>query len=170
MFVSAVTQAAEAWRPGWNAGTIAAPVGTLGHVHLVLAAGLTLAIALVAQRVRSRGKRRELTWDCGYAEPTPRMQYTSGAFGSTVAGWFSPVLRPERSLRRPRGLFPGRAAFLVRVPEAVLERMIEPVAGIVLRVSTLVRRLQHGRVQFYVVYVAVGLAAVGTLVVLEGRP
>jgi hydrogenase-4 component B len=75
-----------------------------------------------------------------------------------------------RTLRRPRGLFPARARYLERVPETVLERVVEPIAGVILRGSTLVRRLQHGRLQFYIVYVVAGLAAVGTIVVLEARP
>jgi hypothetical protein len=33
-----------------------------------------------------------------------------------------------------------------------------------------VRRLQHGRLQFYVLYIVVGLAALGVLVLIGGRP
>jgi hydrogenase-4 component B len=96
------------------------------------------------------------------------MQYTSGAFASTVTAWFAPVLQPERDLRRPRGLFPRPSLYLQRVPETVLEWIIEPIAAVILRTSTLVRRLQHGRLQFYIVYVVAGLAAVAAIVVLEG--
>ena len=55
-----------------------------------------------------------------------------------------------------------------RVPETVLERIIAPVAAAIMRVSTAVRRLQHGRLQFYILYVVAGLMAVGVLVLLGG--
>jgi hydrogenase-4 component B len=42
--------------------------------------------------------------------------------------------------------------------------MIVPAAEVILRLSTATRRLQHGRLQFYIVYVVVGLAAIATLV------
>ena len=96
------------------------------------------------------------------------MQYTSGSFAGIAAGWFAWVLRPERKLRRPRGYFPAEAIRLERVPETVLERIIAPVGAAIMRVSTAVRRLQHGRLQFYILYVVAGLIALGVLVLLGG--
>ena len=52
------------------------------------------------------------------------------------------------------------------MPETVLEHVVQPLGDVVMRVSMTVRRLQHGRLQFYIVYVVVGLAALGTLVLL----
>ena len=147
-----------------------APLYTLGTVHGVIAVIGLLAVAVLWRRVHALGLRRAPTWDCGYAAPGPRMQYTSGAFARTAARWFSPILQPERVLRRPRGLFPHRAVYLERTPETVLERVVAPFAHAVLCVSTMVRRLQHGRLQFYIVYVVAGLAAVGIMVMLEARP
>jgi hydrogenase-4 component B len=166
----AIERAIGAWRPTWAGAAMPAPLDTLGSVHVGLAVLLILAGAGLWRRAINPGLRRGLTWDCGFASPSPRMQYTSGSFGNTAARWFSPVLQPERTLRRPRGLFPSRAMYLQRVPETVLERVIGPVAGVVMRGSTFVRRLQHGRLQFYIVYVVAGLAAIGTIVVMEGRP
>ena len=78
------------------------------------------------------------------------------------------VLQPERKLRRPRGHFPAEAIRLERVPETVLERIIAPVGAAIMQVSTAVRRLQHGRLQFYILYVVAGLIALGVLVLLGG--
>ena len=64
---------------------------------------------------------------------------------------------------------PGRSACRVeRVPETVLEKLIGPVGEGALRVSTAVRRLQHGRLQSYILYLVAGLAALALLVLLEG--
>jgi hydrogenase-4 component B len=96
------------------------------------------------------------------------MQYTGGSFAGIAAGWFSWVLQIERVVHRPRGPFPAGASRVERVPESVLERVVEPVAGVVMLLSTAVRRLQHGRLQFYLVYLLAGVAGLGLLVLLEG--
>jgi hydrogenase-4 component B len=96
------------------------------------------------------------------------MQYTSASFGGIVAGWFRWILQPERKMRRPRGYFPAEAIRLERIPETVLERIIDPVSVAIMQLSTAVRRLQHGRLQFYILYVLAGLIALGVLVMLGG--
>ena len=138
-----------------------------GHVGLG-APGLTLAADRwrrclpVAEGARPTDFAANLTWDCGYAAPIARMQYSSGSFAGIAAGWFGWILRPERKLRRPRGQFPGEAIRLEAIPETVLERVIGPIGMAIMQVSTAVRRLQHGRLQFYILYVFAGLVALGS--------
>src|ERR1039457_2815010 len=67
-----------------------------------------------------------------------------------------------------RGPFPAEAIRLERIPETVLDRIIGPVSVAIMQVSTSVRRLQHGRLQFYILYVVAGLIALGVLVLLGG--
>jgi hydrogenase-4 component B len=57
---------------------------------------------------------------------------------------------------------------LERFPETVLERIIGPVSVAIMRLSTAVRRLQHGRLQFYILYVLAGLIALGVLAMWGG--
>ena len=71
-------------------------------------------------------------------------------------------------MQKPRGHFPAAALRLERIPETVLERVIGPVSVVILQVSTAARRLQHGRSQFYILYVVAGLIALGVLVILGG--
>jgi hydrogenase-4 component B len=40
----------------------------------------------------------------------------------------------------------------------------------IMQVSTATRRLQHGRLQFYILYVVAGLIAIGAVVLLGGAP
>jgi hydrogenase-4 component B len=159
-FWPAIARACTAWHPAWAAG-VAGPLTTLGS----LASGA----ALLWFAVRRRGLRRAPTWDCGYAAPSPRMQYSSGSFAGIAGGWFAWVLLPVRRIRRPRSPFPGAAILLERLPETVLERAIDPAARAILHVSTAVRRLQHGRLQYYIAYIVVGLSALGTLVAFRTR-
>jgi len=168
LFWPAVARAVGVWHPAWSPTGAPAPLFTLGAVHLVLAALLVAAAAWLWTKAQVNGWRRGLTWDCGYAAPAARMQYSSGSFAGIGAGWFAWILQPVRNLRRPRGLQPVVALRLEYVPETVLERVIGPAAEVILQVSTTVRRLQHGRLQSYILYIVAGLAALSGLVLLGG--
>jgi hydrogenase-4 component B len=170
LFWPVVARVVGSWRPAWITVEAAAPLLTLGAVHVGLAILVLMAAAWLWRKAHANSLRRGLTWDCGYAMPAARMQYTSASFGGIVAGWFGWVLQPERKMRRPRGPFPAEAIRLERIPETVLDRIIGPVSVAIMQVSTSVRRLQHGRLQFYILYVVAGLIALGVLVLLGGAP
>jgi hydrogenase-4 component B len=126
------------------------------------------AAAWLWRKALANGLRQGVTWDCDFATPTARMQYTSGSFAGIATGWFRWILQPERRLRRPRGHFPATAIRLERIPETVLERLLTPASVVILQFSTSVRRLQHGRLQFYILYLVAGLLGLGVLVLLGG--
>ena len=121
------------------------------------------------RRVQHNGVSRAGTWDCGYAAPTPRMQYTAGSFAGIITGWFDWILRPERHAHLPRGNFSRARRFRWNTRrKPCWNTSSNPPARLVMRISTAVRRLQHGRVQFYILYLLVGLAALAILVVMGG--
>ncbi|MDD2765876.1 MAG: proton-conducting transporter membrane subunit [Opitutaceae bacterium] len=166
----AVAQAAAAWHPAWTAEAPPSALATLSLAQAILAVLFLAAGVALWRRVRACGLRRAPTWDCGFAAPTARMQYTGGSFAGITTGWFSWLLLPERLLRRPRGPFPAHAGRTERLPETVLEKIIVPTGEAVMRASTAARRLQHGRLQFYIVYLAGGLIVLALLIWLEGMP
>jgi hydrogenase-4 component B len=163
-----VSRVVASWRPARGVIASPAPLAMLSSVHVALAVLILLSAVWLWRKSNNNGLQRRLTWDCGYAAPTARMQYVSASFAGIVSGWFRWVLQPERKLHRPRGHFPAEAIRIERVPDTVLERIIGPIATGILQVSSAVRRLQHGRLQFYILYVLVGLIALGVLVLLGG--
>jgi hydrogenase-4 component B len=168
LFWPDISRAVVVWNPAWTTAEMPAPLVTLSAAQIVLAVLVLTAAVWLWRQARANGLQRGPTWDCGYAAPTARIQYTSGSFAGVAAGWFGWILQPERKLRRPRGYFPTEAIRLERVPETVLERIVAPVGARIMDVSTAARRLQHGRLQFYILYVVAGLAALGLLVVIGG--
>ncbi|MBI2513326.1 MAG: NADH-quinone oxidoreductase subunit H [Opitutae bacterium] len=164
----AVARAAGAWNPAWGALEAPVPLFTLGAVNAALAALFVVAAAWLWRKALGNGLRRGLTWDCGYAAPSARMQYTSGSFAGIAAGWFFWILRFERKSHKPRGPFPGEARRVERVPETVLEHVLGPASDAILRLSTAVRRLQHGHLQSYILYLLGGVVALGVLVLSGG--
>jgi hydrogenase-4 component B len=170
LFWPALAIASAAWQPALtNTNTLpSAPLVTLGTFHLALAALVILAAIILWRRVQRNGVSRAGTWDCGYAAPTPRMQYTAGSFAGIITGWFDWILRSQRHAHLPKEIFPAHADFAEHTPETVLEIVVEPASSLVMRVSMAVRHLQHGRVQSYIFYLLLGLVALAILAVMGG--
>jgi len=162
----AVARAVGGWNPTWAGRAQTAPLAMLSAIQVTLALVACVVGFALWWRSRANGLSRAVTWDCGYAAPTARMQYTSGSFAGIASGWFVWLLQPERKLRRPRGPLPETASRMERVPETVLERVLTPAGDAVMKVSDVVLRLQHGRLQAYILYVVAGLVVVGVLVLL----
>ena len=170
LFWPAISAAIGGWRPEWTNTKPPAALLVLGSCQSAIALAALLAGFCLWRAVRAKGVRRGLTWDCGFARPTARMQYTSGSFAGIPTIWFQWLLQPERIGRRPRGLMPENAHRMERVPETILERVIVPIRNAVLQFSMAARRLQHGRLQAYILYLAAGLVVMGIVVWLGGKP
>ena len=164
----AIARAIEVWRPAWAGSAAPAPLASLGLAHGGLAVVGTVAGWWLWRRARHRRLTHALTWDCGYATPTARMQITAGSFASTITEWFAFILRPVRHEQRPQGHFPDSACTSTHTPETVLQRVIEPASRLIMRGSLVARRLQHGRAQSYVLYLLIGLAVLTAWVFLGG--
>lgn len=149
----------------WGTLAAGAPIGALTAFAL-LAAVLLAAGAAVVWRLRDpQVDRGGVTWDCGYAAPTSRMQYTASSFADTLVRAFRFVLRPRRHRPPAEGatpeegaaLFPAPARFASHVPDVVLDEAVTPALGLAGSVAERARFLQSGHAQAYVVYVFVTL-------------
>jgi hydrogenase-4 component B len=133
------------------------PLGRL----VVLAAGMWTLIGLFGwlrlRLVSGRQIGTATTWDCGYADPTPRMQYTSSSFAQPLTTLFGPLLRPVVRFAPPTGLFPRQASFASDTPDLAHRGVFVPVFGLVDRAGAKLRWLQHGNVHLYVLYIALTL-------------
>ena len=167
-FWSALVRAVGAWCPAWSSVETPASLEVLGWAHGVLAVGALSATWWLWRKVAQRGVRRSLTWDCGYALPTPRMQYTAGSFAGIITEWFGWILHPERRGEAVEEVFPVRAIFSEHTPETVLEHVVYPMGGVVMRLSAAARRLQYGRLQAYLLYLVIGLAVLAGLILIGG--
>ena len=104
-----------------------------------------------------RSVRTAVTWDCGYAQPTARMQYTASSFAQPLTGLFASVLRTRRRLEPPQGILPREASLATNTPDVARERVYRPVfTGIDSALGRL-RWLQHGNVHLYVLYIGLTL-------------
>ena len=167
-FWPSVARAVGAWQPAWSGTRPAAPLGGIGNFHIVLAVLGAAAAWGLWRLVRRREMVRSLTWDCGFAAPSARMQYTAGSFAGILTGWFAWILMPVRHGSLPEGLFPKMACREEHTPETVLERVVQPAGGAIMRLALAARRVQHGTVQAYLLYLLIGVAALAALALAGG--
>jgi hydrogenase-4 component B len=168
VFWPAVLRTVDVWNPVWTGAETPVALSALGMFHLALAVLALAAAGWLWGRARRGGLTRAMTWDCGYVLPTPRMQYTAGSFAGIITEWFAWILRPVRHEHRPTETLPLNASFSEHTPETVLEYAVEPAGGVVMQFSMAARRLQHGRVQAYLIYLLIGLAALAVVVLVGG--
>jgi hydrogenase-4 component B len=117
---------------------------------LVCILALWLFLYLIG-RVRHRG----LTWDCGYAQPTSRMQYTASSFAQMIVSMFSWILRPRGGQQQVSGAFPKPAGMHTHVDDVVLDRVIVPGFHDLEQRFGWFRRFQQGLTQNYMLYILI---------------
>jgi hydrogenase-4 component B len=101
------------------------------------------------RRVYHGRVRRADPWDCGYPEQDARMQDTAEGFGQPIRQIFESFMRVERERPDPFDRHP-------RYTSASLDKLwfllYEPIAKLAGWLSTQAGRLQHGRIQWYLIY------------------
>jgi len=115
-------------------------------------------VALVRRRLLAGHPVGEtVTWDCGYAAPTARMQYTGSSFAQPLTELFRPLLGTRKKFTPLAGYFPAPTTLTTDTPDVSRERVYRPVFGLVEAGLSRLRWLQHGNVQLYVLYIALTL-------------
>jgi hydrogenase-4 component B len=143
----------------WWRGVDASPILAVTPLRLLPLAGATLlgmsgVVYLVLRRAMSPGTAaRPGTWDCGYAAPSSRMQYTGSSFGQILVSLLSWALWPRIRRKRVRGLFPTNGRFRSEVPDTVLDRAVVPGLRSAAGFLRWMRLLQQGQIQVYVLYI-----------------
>jgi len=137
--------------------------GAIRGLTSVVYVSVTLLLAtgglFLIRRLLPRGRQQTETgtWDCGYARPTPRMQYTASSFAQPLVDLFRTLLGTRKRGIAVRGFFPPRATFETDTPDAAQERLFAPLFQSIDRLVAPIRRMQHGRVHEYLLYIAATL-------------
>ncbi|OGR39794.1 MAG: hypothetical protein A2051_06580 [Desulfovibrionales bacterium GWA2_65_9] len=143
------------------------PLETISVLAVALAAA-TLLLGLAACRRASKAPQTG-TWDCGYAQPTSRMQYTASSLAQMIVEMFGWVLRPHVQEPRIEGLFPQPTKMQSHVDEVVLDRMLVPLGRRVEHWFAWFHQFQQGLTQHYVLYILIAVVLMlGSLIPVDG--
>ena len=136
-----------------------APLGSISAMALTLIALLVVASAGLWWRMRSGGVAFAPTWGCGFAAPTPRMQYTSSSFAEMLVGLFGWALRPRVDRVQITELLPPASSFHSEVRDPVLDELVLPAFRFSAWLVSWFRVFQQGKIQAYLLYMFVALVA-----------
>jgi formate hydrogenlyase subunit 3/multisubunit Na+/H+ antiporter MnhD subunit len=133
---------------------LAAPLPWLA---VALLGGVTaVALGRIWLRWR-RPARAGVTWDCGYAQPAPTMQYTASSLSQPITRVLQPALHTAVRWTPPRALMPGALEWESRTPERALAEIYRPAFVRLAQLLGFFTRFQEGQVMVYLRYVGVAL-------------
>jgi len=135
-----------------------APAGALQPWTLALAIALPALLGLSYLWMARRPAATAGTWDCGYARPTPRMQYTASSFAASILELFRWILRPHAARMRLTALFPRPARFFSHAGDIVLDGCLIPLWAGIKGLLVDRRTRQQGSIQRYLISICLALA------------
>jgi len=121
--------------------------------------GLLLFMAL--RRVLLQGRKIDSvsTWDCGYARPSARMQYTASSYAQPIVDFLKGILRPQKHGIALSKYFPSDSSFKTETADMFQETVFRPLFRLVHRLAGKLTWFQHGRLQLYILYILFTLVA-----------
>lgn len=127
----------------------AAPIAFIGILSVVVVTYLLL-------HARAGALRRVPLWDCGFEKVTSRMQYTATSFAMPLRRIFGFLFSIKEHVRlHPPGAnpaYPERLYYHLRVRDRFWMWIYQPVVDASFWLSRRIGRMQHGRIQIYLIY------------------
>ncbi len=122
---------------------------------------LIIIFAVVYLGKRLLHKRRVAsTWGCGYANPSPRMQYTGSAFINPLSYFLKPLLYRSSDKHIVDGYFPIKLQYEEEVLDYVDKGIIQFICRAVKRFYHIFDRIHNGRTNSYITYLMLALLAI----------
>lgn len=156
MLVSGTVQAESPF--GWLWITPVAPERASYSAPIVFLGILSfVALAYLFLHARKTAIRRGPIWDCGFEKLTSRMQYNSTSFAMPlrrIFGFLFSIKETTRAHGNPNAspMFQERYIYNLKVRDMFWYALYKPVSDLSFRASKKVGRLQHGRIQIYLLY------------------
>jgi NADH:ubiquinone oxidoreductase subunit 5 (subunit L)/multisubunit Na+/H+ antiporter MnhA subunit len=144
----------------WTHESLSVTMTGLTMLSAVAASFLCVMLALVLLRrrlLRHRQMSHTVTWGCGYAMPTAKMQYTASSFSEPLTRLFRRILGTSFREQRPGSYFPVTAHLASHTPDVIKEQGFLPVFAGARRGLQQLRWIQQGRVQLYLAYIFTAL-------------
>jgi len=141
--------------------------GLFDHIQapLILIVGISLTFAALAavlawlrcKRLAGRIAEDVVTWDCGYASPSSRMQYTASSFAQPFMRLASGMVHLRERLKKPEGFFPTTGSFSTEAPDVIEKGVWTPAFKGAEWLLLRFRWIQTGSIHLYILYIAITL-------------
>jgi hypothetical protein len=136
---------------------IQSPLSLIVGVSLIFAALVAILFWVRRTRLAGRSRADAVTWDCGYAAHSSRMQYSAASFAQPLMHLTAGVVRLRHRLKKPEGYFPTTGFFSTETPDVVEKGMWTPIFKSVEWLLSRFRWIQIGSIHLYILYIAITL-------------
>jgi len=136
--------------------------GPLVYIVIVssfFSAALLVIFVLRRRLLRGRAVEYGPTWDCGYTETSPRMQYTASSYAQPIVDFFKGILKTKKQGSKIIEYFPRLSSFKTETTDMFQETVFSPLFRFIQRLAEKFTWLQHGRLQIYILYIFMTLIA-----------
>lgn len=131
-------------------GAILGRISLMGLVLLIFVAAVAI---LWWWRLGRSSITSAPTWGCGYQRGTSRMQYGATSFSELAVSVFNGIIMQRVKHPVLSGLFPLQSQCADKPTETFLERVIAPLFSLAGVSFAFLRRLQHGQMHVYMIYI-----------------
>ncbi len=115
-----------------------------------------VSVTYLLLHIRSGAIRRAPLWDCGFEKITSRMQYTATSFAMPLRRIFGFLFSIKEHVRRlpetAHRAFPEQVQYHLRVRDRFWIWIYQPIGDASFWISRRIGRMQHGRIQVYLIY------------------
>lgn len=142
--------------------SIATEAGSISTAWLFILLFIFIPIILILALTAGgrTGTKTYETWGCGQPATTGRNEYTATAVSKPIRMWFGNIYRPHREIHTTYAgspYFKERFAFGSEIEPIFEKYLYSPVAWIVLASSRVLRVIQTGSLQLYLLYILITL-------------
>jgi formate hydrogenlyase subunit 3/multisubunit Na+/H+ antiporter MnhD subunit len=136
---------------------VQSPLTLIVGVSLIFSALIAILSWLRFTRLTGRTRTDAVTWDCGYANPTARMQYTATSFAQPFMHLTAGMVRLRERFKKPEGYFPKSGSYSSESPDVVERGVWKPTFTGVEWLLLRFRWIQTGSIHLYILYIAITL-------------
>lgn len=138
-------------------------IDSLQTVSILFMGFMVMVILLYGvKKLVNKKKITELgpTWGCGYPSANSRLQYTANSFVRSYSSLAKPALDIEKHEKEITELFPGEKHYETHPYDKVERNLIDRPIKLMNRIIDRFLFLQNGRLQQYIIYGIIFMAAV----------
>lgn len=104
----------------------------------------------------------DVTWNCG-TYPTARQQYSATGFSKPLRRAFDYLLHPTKEMvytKNTDTYFGNQVKFILSIPDQFDDKLYHPMQDMLVRVSSIIRKVQDGSVRLYIGYTMAAMLVV----------
>ncbi len=147
----------ESWELSKGAIFALKPLFMIGIVSSAMLVLLAVSALLRGRLPRANVESHGPTWDCGYAEPTAKMQYTGSSLAQPLRDLFRFLFRPTELKSLPEGGFPRKGFYSSVLPDVAERWLVAPVFKSVNWACWKLHGIQAGYLHMYIVFIMAAL-------------